>query len=114
MVVVAAQEWQQRRQRSATVADESDFDGFVAEALVAGLPVVASRVKLNALRLEQGRTGFLVPPRDPNELAHAILAALFKPERATSKSNAARQTASKFRAKQRLRVLMHMYETLVP
>lgn len=93
--------------------EESDFDGFVAEAVVAGLPVVASRTKINALRLEQGRTGFLVPPRDPNELAHAILAALFKPEVAGMKRNAARQTASKFRAKQRLRILVHMYETLI-
>jgi len=93
-------------------ANESDFDGFVAEAVVAGLPVVAARTKINALRLEQGRTGFLVPPRDPNELAHAILAALFKPEVAGTKRNAARQTASKFRAKQRLRVLLHMYETI--
>jgi len=93
---------------------ESDFDGFVAEAAVSGLPVVASRTKINAQRLEQGRTGFLVPPRDPNELAHAILAALFKPEVAGMKVNAARQTASKFRAKQRLRVLVHMYETIAP
>jgi len=93
--------------------EESDYDGFVAEALVVGLPVVASRLQLNSQRLEHGRTGFLVPPRDPNELAHAILAALFKPEMTTSKWNAARQTASKFRAKQRLRVLLHMYETLV-
>jgi len=91
---------------------ETDFDGFVAEALVAGLPVVASRTKINALRLEQGRTGFLVPPRDPNELAHAILAALFKPEVAGVKVNAARQTASKFRARQRMRVLAHIYETI--
>jgi hypothetical protein len=93
---------------------EGDFDGFVAEAAVSGLPVVASRTKINAQRLEQGRTGFLVPPRDPNELAHAILAALFKPEVAGMKVNAARQTASKFRAKQRLRVLVHMYETIAP
>jgi hypothetical protein len=93
---------------------ESDFDGFVAEAAVSGLPIVASRTKINAQRLEQGRTGFLVPPRDPNELAHAILAALFKPEVAGMKVNAARQTASKFRAKQRLRVLVHMYETIAP
>jgi len=93
--------------------DESDFDGFVAEALVVGVPVVASRTQLNTQRLEHGRTGFLVPPRDPNELAHAILAALFKPEMTTSKWNAARQTASKFRAKQRLRALLQMYETLV-
>ena len=93
---------------------DADFDGFVAEAVAAGLPVVASRTKINALRLEQGRTGFLVPPRDPNELAHAILAALFKPEISATKQNAARQTASKFKARQRLRVLVHMYETIVP
>ncbi len=93
---------------------EADFDGFTAEAVVAGLPVVATRTKINVQRLEQGRTGFLVPPRDPNELAHAILAALFKPEVAGMKRNAARQTASKFRVRQRLRVLLHMYETIVP
>jgi len=93
---------------------ESDFDGFVAEAIVAGKTVVASRTKINGMRLEQGRTGFLVPPRDPNELAHAILAALFKSEVAGTKGNAARQTASKFRAKQRMRVLVHMYETIAP
>jgi glycosyltransferase involved in cell wall biosynthesis len=93
--------------------DDTDLDGFVAEALVVGLPVVASRTKINASRLEQGRTGFLVPPRDPNELTHAILAALFKPEVAGVKQNAARQTMSKFRAKQRLRVLAHMYDSLL-
>jgi Glycosyl transferases group 1 len=92
---------------------ENDRDGFVAEGLVIGLPVVASRTAINAWRLEQGRTGFLVPPRDPNELTHAILAALFKPEVAGAKQNAARQTMSKFRAKQRQRVLAHMYESLL-
>jgi hypothetical protein len=89
-----------------------DFDGFTAEALVSGLPVVASRTPLNERRLERGRTGFLVPPGDPNELAHAILAALFKPEVAEGKKVAARQTTAKFRSVQRLRVLIHLYETL--
>jgi Glycosyl transferases group 1 len=92
---------------------ENDYDGFVAEGLVAGLPVVASRTKINEQRLEKGRTGLLVPPGDPNELTHAILSALFKPEVASNKVTAARQTASKFRARQRLRVLLHMYETLI-
>lgn len=94
--------------------DENDFDGFVAEALVVGVAAVASRTKINTLRLEHGRTGFLVPPRDPNELTHAILAALFKPEVAGGKRIAARQTASKFTARQRRRVLLHMYDTIVP
>jgi Glycosyl transferases group 1 len=93
--------------------DESDFDGFVAEALVVGLPVVAARTPINVLRLEKGRTGFLTPPRDPNEMTHAILTALFKSEVAQSRQFSARQTVSKFRARQRLRILMRIYETLV-
>jgi hypothetical protein len=91
---------------------DDDLDGFVAEALVAGKPVVASRVAINVQRLEKGRTGFLVPPRDPNELTHAILAALFKPEVARTKIEAARQTAGRFRPRQRIRLLERIYETL--
>lgn len=90
-----------------------DFDGLAAEALVVGLPVVAARTPINVLRLERGRTGFLVPPSDPNEMTHAILAALFKREVAEGRRQAARQTISKFRPRQRLRVLSHMYETLI-
>lgn len=93
--------------------DEHDFDGFVAEALVVGLPVVASRTHINVLRLEKGRTGMLVPPRDPNEMTHAILSALFKPEVAQARIGAARQTIAKFRMRQRLRVLTQFYETSI-
>jgi Glycosyl transferases group 1 len=92
--------------------EENDYSGFVAEALVIGLPVVAARTAVNALRLEKGRTGFLVPPRDPNEMTHAILSALFKPEVAQGRIGAARQTIAKFRMRQRLRVLMQFYELL--
>jgi glycosyltransferase involved in cell wall biosynthesis len=92
--------------------DENDYDGFVAEALVVGLPVVATRTAINGMRLEQGRTGLLVPPRDPNEMTHAILAALFKSEVAQAKIQAARQTASKFRSRQRIRILIPLYESL--
>lgn len=91
---------------------EEDFDGFVAEALVVGLPVVASRTAINVMRLEQGRTGLLVPPRDPNEMTHAILAALFKSEVSQAKIQAARQTAPKFRSRQRIRHLVPLYESL--
>ncbi|HEX8617694.1 MAG TPA: glycosyltransferase [Thermoanaerobaculia bacterium] len=92
---------------------EEDFDGFVAEALVMGLPVVAARTRLNARRLEEGRTGFIIPPNDPNEMTHAILAALFKVEVAENKKNAARQTVSKFRARPRLRMLLSLYEQTI-
>jgi glycosyltransferase involved in cell wall biosynthesis len=93
--------------------EENDFDGYVAEALVVGLPVVAARTPINSLRLEKGRTGWLVPRRDPNEMTHAILSALFKPEGTQAMVEAAKQTISKFRARQRLRVLLQLYETLI-
>ena len=93
--------------------EEEDLDGFTAEALVSGLPVVAARTAVNVARCEKGRTAFVVPCSDPNEMTHAILAALFKPEVARDKIQAASQTASKFRSRHRLRVLTKLYETLV-
>lgn len=93
--------------------DENDFDGYVAEALVAGVPTVASRTPMNERRLEKGRCGALVPTRDPNELTHAILTTLFKREVRESRTIAARQTVSRFQARQRLRILLHAYETVV-
>src|SRR5206468_12188134 len=72
--------------------EDDDYDGFVAEAMAAGVIAVAARTPINVQRCETGRTGFLVPPCDPNELTHAILAALFKPEVARTRSEAARQT----------------------
>ena len=55
---------------------------------------------------------FEVGQRPPaNELTHAILAALFKPEVAQQKIEAARQTISKFHPRQRLRALTQLIET---
>jgi len=93
--------------------DENDFDGFVAEAIAVGTPVIASRTAINTQRLEKGRTGVLVPPRDPNEWTHAILAILFKPELRHSKTVAAQQTASKFRPRHRARALIQLYESIL-
>lgn len=93
--------------------EEADYDGFVAEALVVGVNVVAAATPINVQRLEKGRTGFLVPPNDPNEMTHAILTALFKPEVARARSDASRQTVGKFRAGQRIRSLTRIYESIV-
>ena len=51
-------------------------------------------------------------PAGRPEFTHAILAALFKPEFAQQKIDAARQTREKFRPRQRLRVLTQVYESL--
>jgi hypothetical protein len=92
---------------------EDDFDGCVAEAIAAAKPVIATRTAINVQRLEKGGTGFLIPAADPNEMTHAILAALFKPELSEARRNAARQTASKFRTRQRARALLRLYESLI-
>ena len=92
---------------------EDDFDGFVAEALVAGNAVVASRIGINTQRLEKGRSGLLVPRGDPNELTHAILTALFKQELRHSRTTAAQQTASKFRMRHRAHALIRLYESIL-
>ena len=93
--------------------EEEDADGFVAEAMAAGKAVVASRTEINTQRLEKGRTGILVPTHDPNELTHAILAALFKPELAQNKITASLQTVSKFRARHRVQALVRLYESIL-
>src|SRR4051812_14417394 len=91
--------------------DENDFDGFVAEAIAAGTAVIASRTAINTQRLEKGRTGVLVAPRDANEWTHAILTVLFKQEFRHAKVIAAQQTASKFRPRHRARALTQLYES---
>jgi len=90
-----------------------DFDGFVAEALVSGTAVIASRTVINTQRLEKGRTGVLVPTGDPNEWTHAILGLLFKPELRQQKTGAARQTASKFRSRHRAAALTQLYQSIL-
>jgi len=95
-------------------SDENDRDGFVAEALVAGLPVVASASSTNEVRLEGGRSGFLVPPGDPNELVHAALTALFKDEVCLPRLAAARESRERFRSSHRRDALLQAYREIVP
>ena len=60
------------------------------EAMAAGRPVVATRVGGNAEVVEDGVTGFLVPPRDPARLAEAMLTLLDDPARASAMGVAGR------------------------
>lgn len=64
------------------------------EALAAGIPVVATRVPGVADIIEDHATGLLVDPRDPNQLAEAILAMLDDPERAGQMAAAGRDVVA--------------------
>jgi glycosyltransferase involved in cell wall biosynthesis len=62
----------------------SDFEGtplFALECLTNRTPLVATAVGGLLDIIESGRTGILVPPRQPGPLAEAISALLLDPER---------------------------------
>jgi glycosyltransferase involved in cell wall biosynthesis len=65
----------------------------LAEAMVSGLPVIATAVGGIPSMVEHGQTGWLVPPRNPAELAKAILQLLNDPEQRARLGQAARQRA---------------------
>lgn len=74
-----------------TLPSESEaFPNAVLEAMAAGVPVVVSGVGGVREIVEDGRTGVLVRPRDPDGLAAAICHLLAQPARARALAAAAR------------------------
>ena len=78
--------WQEEPRRHLTTFDAfvlpSRFEGFplsVVEAMLAGLPVVASRVGSVPEAVRDGETGLLVRPDDPHALAAALRRVLDEP-----------------------------------
>ncbi|HZG90790.1 MAG TPA: glycosyltransferase family 4 protein [Pseudonocardia sp.] len=63
------------------------------EAAASGLAVVATTVGGTAETVEHGRTGLLVPPGDPDELAAAVTELLLDPDRRTAYGAAGRRLA---------------------
>jgi len=53
----------------------------ILESMSAGLPVVATRVGGNPELVDEGVTGLLVPPRDPDAFAEAVVTLLRNPAR---------------------------------
>ncbi len=69
--------------RATVYVQPSRWEGFglgVLEAMLASLPVVASSVSSLPELVSDGETGLLVPPDDAETLAHALAAALARPE----------------------------------
>ncbi len=56
------------------------FGGVVIESMAMGKPVVGTRLGGTVEQIEEGVTGFLVPPGDPNELAAALARLLSDPD----------------------------------
>jgi glycosyltransferase involved in cell wall biosynthesis len=86
---------------AAALVVPSIYEGMplvVLEAMEASVPVVASRVSGIPEVVEDGRTGWLVPPEEPASLAVALAAALDDPAAASRRGAAGRRLlAERFR-----------------
>jgi glycosyltransferase involved in cell wall biosynthesis len=84
------------------------------EAMACGLPCVASRTGGNSELLEDGRSGYLVPPGDAEAGAQRILHLLRHPYEADQMGAAGRQiVASKFSVEAMIGKLAGLYEGLL-
>ena len=84
------------------------------ESMAAGVPVVATKVGGNHEAVEEGVTGYLVPPRDPFALAQAICRLLDSPELASRFGQAGKQrVAERFPLERMVRETERLYQSLL-
>ena len=97
-------------------AMSSDWEGmplFVFECMAARKPLVATAVGGLPEIIEDGRTGLLVPPRDPPALAQALETLLTKPELRTSLATASASRLSEYSIDAVADRFVDLYERLV-
>ena len=88
------------------------FPNSAIEAMAAGVPVVASAVGGLLDLIDDGRTGILVPPCDPEALAHAIAALARDPDRAQRLGASARaEVASRYGFDRMVGAFQDLYES---
>ncbi|MBZ0283310.1 MAG: glycosyltransferase [Anaerolineae bacterium] len=84
---------------SLTVIMPSDYESFgmvALEAMASGTPVIASQIGGLAFLVEDGKSGFLVPTREPSALAERIQMLLNESNKLQYMRTAAAQRASQY------------------
>ena len=102
------------RQARALVFPSEWYEGFpvtIVEAFACGLPVLASRLGAMAEIVEDGRTGLLCNPGDPEDLAAKVEWAWSHPQAMTEMGREARREyEEKYTAERNYELLMQIYE----
>jgi glycosyltransferase involved in cell wall biosynthesis len=95
----------------------SRLEGFpvtIAEAMLAGLPVVATDVGSVREAVDAGVTGWVVPPEQPQALAVAIGELVADPERARAMADRGREVAEEhFTADATVKAYEHLYRQVL-
>jgi glycosyltransferase involved in cell wall biosynthesis len=92
---------------------QEGFPNTVLEAMAAGKAVVAAAAGGTVEAVEDGRTGILVPPRNPEALAEAILRLLRDPARARRMGEAGRaRVREEFSLERMVRSYENLYDEL--
>jgi len=90
------------------------FGRVIAEGMAMGKPVVAAMNGGPLEIIQEGRTGFLVPPGDPEKLAHRIIELLTDRARAEALGRRARQdAAARFSPGSHARLVEQVYENVL-
>ena len=82
------------------------------EAMASGLPCVVSDVGDNARLVEDGVTGFVVPPEDPDTLAEAMRKMLANPDIRRTMGEAAHRKAQQYSVERMVARVTEVYESL--
>ncbi|MFB6231272.1 MAG: glycosyltransferase family 4 protein [Salinibacter sp.] len=85
----------------------------VFEAMATGTPVVATTVDGVEEVIEDGRTGVLVPPKEPAPIADAVTDLLGNPDRAQRLSERAEEAVKEYDVRTSMRRIENLYETLL-
>ena len=89
------------------------FGIAVLEAMVSGLPVVATRVGGVAELIKDGKSGILIKPGSPAEIAKAVIEIVSRPAFAEKLARAGRERAEKFRWEKVIKLIEREYIDLV-
>jgi glycosyltransferase involved in cell wall biosynthesis len=105
------------QQASFLVFPSEWYEGFpmtIAEAFACGLPVLASRLGAMAELVEDGRTGLLFEPGNPDDLAEKVEWAWTHPEEMKKmRKEARKEFEEKYTAEKNYKMRMEIYQLAI-